>query len=109
MNRVHTSRTFVAGAAQGVAAGHLGGLPGAGGALFNGLHSTPSLSSRKALPRVPQAHLPRRRRRRGHRPCATVGRKYTVVFETRNGQKVTKKLTLRAERKGDDAGKPLVY
>jgi hypothetical protein len=40
---------------------------------------------------------------------AKVGRKYTVVFETRDGQKVTKKLTLRAERKGDDSGKPLVY
>ena len=38
-----------------------------------------------------------------------VGRTYTVVFETRDGQKVTKKLTLRAERKGYDSGKPLVY
>ena len=38
-----------------------------------------------------------------------VGHTYTVVFETRDGQKVTKKLTLRAERKGDDSGKPLVY
>ena len=40
---------------------------------------------------------------------AKVGRTYTVVFQTRDGQKVTKKLTLRAERKGDDSGKPLVY
>jgi hypothetical protein len=39
---------------------------------------------------------------------AKIGRKYTVTFETRDGQKVTKKLTLRAERKGDDSGKPLV-
>jgi hypothetical protein len=43
------------------------------------------------------------------REGAKIGRKYTVVFETRDGQKVTKKLTLRAERKGDDSGKPLVY
>ena len=42
------------------------------------------------------------------REGAKIGRKYTVVFETRDGQKVTKKLTLRAERKGDDSGKPLV-
>jgi hypothetical protein len=40
---------------------------------------------------------------------AKVGRQYTVVFQTSDGQKVTKKLTLRAERKGDDSGKPLVY
>jgi hypothetical protein len=40
---------------------------------------------------------------------AKIGRKYTVVFQTSDGQKVTKKLTLRAERKGDDSGKPLVY
>ena len=38
---------------------------------------------------------------------AKVGRTYTVTFETKDGQKVTKKLTLRAERKGDDSGKPL--
>jgi hypothetical protein len=43
------------------------------------------------------------------REGAKIGRKYTVVFETRDGQKVTTKLTLRAERKGDDSGKPLVY
>jgi hypothetical protein len=36
-----------------------------------------------------------------------VGRSYTVSFFTRDGQKVTKKLVLRAERKGDDTGKPL--
>jgi hypothetical protein len=42
------------------------------------------------------------------REGAKVGRKYTVVFQTRDGQKVTKQLTLRAERKGDDSGKPLV-
>jgi hypothetical protein len=36
-----------------------------------------------------------------------VGRSYTVRFFTRDGQRVTKKMTLRAERKGDDAGKPL--
>jgi hypothetical protein len=36
-----------------------------------------------------------------------VGRSYTVRFFTRDGRHVTKKLTLRAERKGDDAGKPL--
>ena len=40
---------------------------------------------------------------------AKVGHKYTVVFESRDSQKVTKQLTLRAERKGDDSGKPLVY
>jgi hypothetical protein len=42
------------------------------------------------------------------RKGAKVGRSYTVRFFTRDGQHVTKKLTLRAERKGDDAGKPLV-
>ena len=31
----------------------------------------------------------------------------TVRLFTRDGQRVTKKMTLRAERKGDDAGKPL--
>lgn len=36
-----------------------------------------------------------------------VGRSYTVRFFTRDGQKVTKKMVLRAERKGDDQGKPL--
>jgi hypothetical protein len=43
------------------------------------------------------------------RKGAKVGRSFTVRFFTRDGQKVTKKLVLRAERKGDDAGKPLVY
>jgi hypothetical protein len=41
------------------------------------------------------------------RKGATVGRSYTVRFFTRDGQRVTKKMVLRAERKGDDAGKPL--
>jgi hypothetical protein len=36
-----------------------------------------------------------------------VGRSYTVRFFTRDGQRVTTKMTLRAERKGDDVGKPL--
>jgi hypothetical protein len=39
---------------------------------------------------------------------AKVGRTYTVVISLRDGQKVTKHLKLRAERKGDDSGKPLV-
>jgi len=39
---------------------------------------------------------------------AKIGRTYTVVISTRDGQKVTKHLKLRAERKGDDSGKPLV-
>ena len=38
---------------------------------------------------------------------AKVGRTFTVRFFTRDGQRVTKKMTLRAERKGDDTGKPL--
>ena len=41
------------------------------------------------------------------RKGARIGRTFTVEFHTRDGQKVTKKLVLRAERKGDDAGKPL--
>jgi hypothetical protein len=41
------------------------------------------------------------------RKGAKVGRSFTVRFFTRDGQQVTKKMTLRAERKGDDAGKPL--
>jgi hypothetical protein len=36
-----------------------------------------------------------------------VGRSFTVRFFTRDGQRVTKRMTLRAERKGDDAGRPL--
>jgi hypothetical protein len=43
------------------------------------------------------------------RKGAKVGRSFTVRFFTRDGQKVTKKMTLRAERKGDDTGKPLSY
>ena len=42
------------------------------------------------------------------RKGAKLGRKFTVTVETRDGQKVTRKLTLRAERKGDDSGRPLV-
>ena len=41
------------------------------------------------------------------RKGARVGRSFTVRFFTRDGQRVTKKMTLRAERKGDDVGKPL--
>ena len=43
------------------------------------------------------------------RKGAKIGRSFTVRFFTRDGQKVTKKMTLRAERKGDDTGKPLSY
>jgi hypothetical protein len=43
------------------------------------------------------------------RKGAKVGRSFTVRFFTRDGQHVTKKMTLRAERKGDDTGKPLTY
>jgi len=42
------------------------------------------------------------------RKGAKVGRSFTVRFFTRDGQHVTKKMTLRAERKGDDSGKPLM-
>ena len=41
------------------------------------------------------------------RKGAKIGRTFTVRIETRDGQSVTKKLVLRAERKGDDSGKPL--
>lgn len=41
------------------------------------------------------------------RKGAKIGRTFTVKFFTRDGQSVTKKLVLRAERKGDDTGKPL--
>jgi hypothetical protein len=41
------------------------------------------------------------------RKGAKIGRSFTVRFFTRDGQKVTKKMVLRAERKGDDAGTPL--
>ena len=43
------------------------------------------------------------------RKGAKVGRSFTVRFFTNDGQRVTKKMTLRAERKGDDTGKPLSY
>ena len=43
------------------------------------------------------------------RKGAKIGRSFTVRFFTNDGQKVTKKMTLRAERKGDDTGKPLSY
>jgi hypothetical protein len=38
---------------------------------------------------------------------AKLGRIFTVKVTTRDGQSFTKKLTLRAERRGDDTGKPL--
>ena len=41
------------------------------------------------------------------RKGAKLGRTFTVKFFTRDGQSVTKKLKLRAERRGDDSGKPL--
>jgi len=41
------------------------------------------------------------------RKGAKIGRRFTVKVFTRDGQSVTKKLTLRAERKGDDSGRPL--
>ncbi len=41
------------------------------------------------------------------RKGAKVGRTFTVRFFTRDGRHVTKKMTLRAEREGDDTGKPL--
>ena len=41
------------------------------------------------------------------RKGAKLGRKFKVTVETRDGQKVTRTLTLRAERKGDDGGRPL--
>jgi hypothetical protein len=41
------------------------------------------------------------------RKGAKIGRTFTVKVFTRDGQSVTKKLKLRAERKGDDSGKPL--
>ena len=41
------------------------------------------------------------------RKGAKVGRSFTVRFFTRDGRHVTRKLTLRAERKGDDLGKPV--
>jgi hypothetical protein len=41
------------------------------------------------------------------RKGAKLGRSFTVRFFTRDGQNVTKTLVLRAERPGDDTGKPL--
>ena len=41
------------------------------------------------------------------RKGAKVGRTFTVRFYTRDGAEVTKKLKLRAERTGDDTGRPL--
>jgi hypothetical protein len=41
------------------------------------------------------------------RKGARIGRSFTVRFFTRDGQQITKKLVLRAERPGDDTGKPL--
>ena len=41
------------------------------------------------------------------RKGAKIGRTFTVKIFTRDGRSVTKKLKLRAERKGDDTGKPL--
>lgn len=41
------------------------------------------------------------------RKGAKIGRTFTVKIFTRDGRSVTKKLKLRAERKGDDTGRPL--
>ncbi|HEY3189786.1 MAG TPA: hypothetical protein VGJ70_20010 [Solirubrobacteraceae bacterium] len=41
------------------------------------------------------------------RAGAKIGRTFTVKISTRDGQSVTRKLKLRAERRGDDTGKPL--
>jgi hypothetical protein len=41
------------------------------------------------------------------RKGAKIGRTFTVKVLTRDGQSVTKKLKLRAERRGDETGKPL--
>jgi hypothetical protein len=41
------------------------------------------------------------------RKGAKIGRTFTVKVFGRDGQSVTKKLKLRAERKGDDSGRPL--
>jgi hypothetical protein len=40
--------------------------------------------------------------------AAKLGRSYKVTVFTRDGQKVTRTLKLRAERPGDDSGRPLV-
>ena len=41
------------------------------------------------------------------RKGARIGRTFTVEVFGRDGQSVTRRLTLRAERRGDDAGRPL--
>ena len=41
------------------------------------------------------------------RKGAKLGRTFTVKLFTRDGRSVTKKLKLRAERRGDDSGRPL--
>ena len=41
------------------------------------------------------------------RKRAKIGSTFTVRFFTRDGQSVTRKLKLRAERRGDDTGRPL--
>ncbi len=41
------------------------------------------------------------------RKGAKIGRTFTAEFFLRDGTSVTKKLKLRAERRGDDSGKPL--
>jgi hypothetical protein len=40
--------------------------------------------------------------------AAKIGRSYKITVFSRDGQKVTRTLKLRAERPGDDSGKPLV-
>lgn len=41
------------------------------------------------------------------RKGARIGRTFTMKVFTRDGRSVTKKLKLRAERRGDDSGGPL--
>ena len=53
----------------------------------------------------PLHHRPQRHIASARAP--EVGRSYTVRIFTRDGQHITKKMVLRAERKGDDTGKPL--
>jgi hypothetical protein len=43
----------------------------------------------------------------GARRGAKVGRSYTVRIFDRDGRRVAKRMTLRAERPGDDTGRPL--
>jgi hypothetical protein len=40
--------------------------------------------------------------------AARIGRSYKITVFTRDGQKVTRTLKLRAERAGDDSGRPLI-